>query len=231
MLLTSTSSIISILLSCFLLTSSVKNVVGDSHEQCEQWASMGECDANPNFMSENCATACERYAHLPAFPDIEGIDSFFQLTANDIDGNKVNFERFIGHVTIIVNVASFCGYTESHYAGLVQLNREFADTGLVEIIAFPCNQFGAQEPEGPEFIKLFAAKKGVEFTMMEKIDVNGPKTHQVYQFLKSATGPRQIGWNFATYYVIDSDGNVKSFSGSEPMELKEVVLELLENEL
>jgi glutathione peroxidase len=228
---TTTSSILSFLLSCGFVLLCVENVVGDSHKNCEQWAVMGECDANPNYMLQNCATACEKYAQTPEYPDLEGIDSFFQLTANDIDGNKVNFERFIGYVTIIVNVASFCGYTESHYAGLVQLHREFADTGLVEIIAFPCNQFGAQEPEGPAFIKKFAAKKGVEFTMMEKIDVNGPKTHQVYQFLKRETGPRQIGWNFATYYVIDSDGNVNSYSGTEPMELKDVVLDLLEREL
>lgn len=98
------------------------------------------------------------------------------------------------------------------------------------MIAFPCNQFGAQEPESNENIKEFAANKGAKFTMMDKINVNGPDASIVYKFLKAKAGPSNIGWNFATYFVVSPDGSVESFSGVEPMQLKDGVLELLDND-
>jgi len=127
-------------------------------------------------------------------------------------------------------VASYCGYTESHYRSLVQLYSQFENTSPVEILAFPCNQFGQQEPKSNEEIKDFSSSKGVKFRMMDKIDVNGPNASLVYKYLKSKAGPSQIQWNFATYFVIGPDGSVQSFSGVEPLELKEGVLGLLGRE-
>ena len=101
----------------------------------------------------------------------------------------------------------------------------------VEILAFPCNQFGQQEPEECPVIKRFAAKKGVDFTMMNKIDVNGPSASPVYKYLKNNAGPKRITWNFATYFIIGPDGTVQSFSGVEPMDLKGDVLALIDQEL
>ena len=72
---------------------------------------------------------------------ISHIKSFFELTAKDIDGNLIEFETFRGQVTVLVNVASYCGYTESHYKGLVEL-WEHVKQEAVNILAFPCNQFG-----------------------------------------------------------------------------------------
>jgi glutathione peroxidase len=106
----------------------------------------------------------------------------------------------IGKVTIIVNVASQCGYTESHYRGLVNLWSKVKDES-VEILAFPCNQFGYQEPESEANILRFAKAKGVEFTMMSKINVNGPTASLVYKYLKKAAGPASITWNFGTSLV------------------------------
>ena len=103
--------------------------------------------------------------------------------------------KYIQPVTIIVNVASYCGYTESHYRGLVDLWSKVKDE-TVEILAFPCNQFGAQEPESDSSILQFAKNKGVEFTMMSKIDVNGPNSSLVYKYLKKEAGPATIKWNF-----------------------------------
>ncbi len=82
--------------------------VGDSHENCEQWAAAGECDKNPNYMRQHCAKACEQYELIDYSP-IDGVESFFDLKASDIDGNLMYFEQFRGRVTIVVNVASFCG--------------------------------------------------------------------------------------------------------------------------
>ena len=230
-----------------------------------EWARMGECENNPDYMLANCDDSCENHAEealrnaedikvclfvfvlryfvhalfrvhyltIHRIPTLrtQDITSFFDLEAKDIDGNLVKFEEFKGKVTVVVNVASYCGYTESHYSGLVALYNELKDTGVVEIIAFPCNQFGAQEPEECSTIKRFAANKGVEFRMMDKIDVNGPTASKVYKYLKRAGGISTITWNFAAYFVIGPEGNVQGFKGVEPHELKETIEELIDKEL
>ena len=168
--------------------------------------------------------------HIPTLRT-QDITSFFDLEANDIDGIVVHFAEFKGKVTVIVNVASYCGYTESHYNGLVALYNELKDTGVVEIIAFPCNQFGAQEPEECPTIKRFAEKKGVEFRMMDKIDVNGPRASKVYKYLKRESIISTITWNFAAYFVVGPEGNVQGFTGVEPHELKGTIGELIDKEL
>jgi len=123
------------------------------------------------------------------------------------------------------------GYTQEHYAELVKLHRSLAHTGMVEILAFPCNQFNHQEPDDCGRIKQFALGKGVEFRMMYKIDVNGMNADPVYKFLKKEAGPHHIAWNFATYYVIGPDGSVQSFSSVLPTQLEDVALDLLSEEL
>lgn len=157
--------------------------------------------------------------------------SFFGLEAEDIDGEIIDFEAFRGTVTIVVNVASYCGKTDSHYRGLVELYNELSPTGKIEILAFPSNQFGEQEPDECSVIKEFAIERGVKFTMMKKIDVNGPDTHPVYKYLKNEAGPDEIRWNFATYYVVSPEGEVQSFSGVRPGELKEIALSMMGEEL
>ncbi len=114
---------------------------------------------------------------------------------------------------------------------LVKLHQNLQQTDAVDILAFPCNQFGDQEPKEPAWIKSFTQEKGVEFTMMEKIDVNGPKTHPVYLFLKKHSTVHHIEWNFATYFVIAPNGHVFPFSGVEPMALEEVVYSIMQREL
>lgn len=182
-------------------------------------------------MQSSCAASCDKFeqARLADQKELEGV-TFFDLKAKDINGNDFDFASLKGKVTIITNVASFCGYTESHYRGLVELYSELEGTSAVEILAFPCNQFGAQEPESNANIKQFAENKGVKFTMMNKINVNGPDASLVYKFLKKESGPSNIGWNFATYFVISPDGSVESFSGVEPMQLRDGVLEMLDRE-
>ena len=82
------------------------------------------------------------------YPDkkIGHINSFFELEAQDIDENILKFDQFKGQVTVITNVASYCGYTESHYRGLNKLYKKFKGSKVpLNILAFPCNQFGEQE--------------------------------------------------------------------------------------
>jgi len=141
------------------------------------------------------------------------------LEAHNIDKVPLKFDQLKGKVTVITNVASYCGYTESHYNGLIKLHDQFKASAAFNILAFPCNQFGGQEPEACPTIKNFAIKKGVHFTMMDKIDVNGVDAHPVYHFLKKVAGPPKITWNFATYYIVSPSGSVQSLSGVEPLDL------------
>lgn len=195
------------------------------------WANQGECDANPNFMLIQCASSCFK-AQQAVERDaaaLAAIDSFFDLSANDIDGNELKFETLRGQVTVLTNVASYCGYTDSHYRSLVELYAAVADKP-VTILAFPCNQFGKQEPGTADDIKEFAAQKGVKFQMMQKINVNGPDSHIVYKYLKHQTKTPAIGWNFATYFVVDPEGKIDAHHGIEPMTLLPLVLKMAGSE-
>jgi glutathione peroxidase-family protein len=177
-------------------------------------------------MGRHCRLSCQKYAQIEE--DLQHITSFFDLSADDIDGNNFEFKDLKDKVTVVINVASKCGYTESHYKGLNELYSTFKDTGKFEILAFPSNQFGEQEPESCPNIKKFAKRKGVEFRMMYKIDVNGADAHIVYRYLKAKVGPKLIDWNFHTYYVISKGGEIMSFPRAEPMGLADIVGDLLD---
>jgi glutathione peroxidase len=113
-------------------------------------------------------------------------------------------EVIAGKVVLFVNVASKCGLTPQ-YNGLVALDQAYGEKGLV-IIGVPCNQFGAQEPGSPEEIKDFTKTKyDVDFTLLEKQDVNGPNRSPLYQFLVG--DGEDISWNFGKF-LIGRDGQV-----------------------
>ena len=133
----------------------------------------------------------------------------YDFTAQDLLGNKVNFADFTGKVLLIVNTASECGFTPQ-FAGLQALHERYSDQGLV-VIGFPCNQFGKQEPNDGAAIGEFCQRNyGVEFLMIQKIDVNGEHAHPIFTWLKSQQGgllTDDIKWNF-TKFLIGRDGKV-----------------------
>jgi glutathione peroxidase len=182
-------------------------------------------------MLRECSESCRRVYEIQEDQSarVRTISSFFDLEASDLYGHPFSFASLRGKVTVIVNVASHCGYTESHYHGLVELWSSIREDP-VQILAFPCNQFGKQEPGTAKEIADFAKSKGVEFTMMEKIDVNGPTTSLIYLYLKSQTNVTAIRWNFATYFIVSPEGDVTAHTGVEPMDLKPTILELLGKE-
>ena len=105
-----------------------------------------------------------------------------QVTVKDIDGKSVNLADYKGKVLLIVNVASYCGFTKQ-YSGLEQIYKQYKDNGF-EILAFPCNQFGEQEPGTNEEIKNFCSSKfDVNFKLFDKIDVNGSNKSPLYSIL------------------------------------------------
>lgn len=137
-------------------------------------------------------------------------DSIYDFSAPLLDGNLVTLASFRHKVLLIVNTASQCGFTPQ-YAGLEELYSTYRDRGLI-VLAFPCNQFGAQEPGTADQIGAFCQKNyGVSFPVFAKIDVNGPNAHPLYRFLKARKaglfGFRRISWNF-TKFLIDPNGNV-----------------------
>lgn len=111
------------------------------------------------------------------------------------------------------------GHTKQHYEQLNDLYAKFATNGDFEILAFPSNQFGGQEPGSESEIGAFCEKKGVQFRIMGKVNVNGHSTHSVYKFLKHRAGPPRIAWNFATYYLVNRQGKIKSYNDVSPADL------------
>jgi glutathione peroxidase len=134
-----------------------------------------------------------------------------------LDGSVENISDYIGKVLLVVNVASECGFT-SQYRELQSLYQEFHDKGF-EILAFPCNQFGAQEPGTAEQIQAFCTVNyGVTFPVFKKINVNGPDAHPLFEYLKTAApgllGTEAIKWNF-TKFLINREGlPVKRFASA-----------------
>jgi glutathione peroxidase len=132
----------------------------------------------------------------------------FEVTT--IDGGRQRLEDYRGQVLLIVNVASQCGFTPQ-YAGLEDLYRKYRPQGF-SVLGFPCDQFGHQEPGDEAEIKSFCKLKyDISFPLFAKIDVNGPNTHQLFEFLKSARRglfwTKRIKWNF-TKFLVDRHGAV-----------------------
>ena len=138
------------------------------------------------------------------------MSGIYEYSATTLDGKIKALSDFSGQVALIVNTASKCGFTPQ-YKGLEDLYRKFGDQGFV-ILGFPCNQFGGQEPGDSNDIAQFCTLNyGVTFPMFERIEVNGPKTLPLYNFLKNEAkgllGSSQIKWNF-TKFLVDREGSV-----------------------
>ncbi|KAI5964544.1 GPX2 [Candida theae] len=161
------------------------------------------------------------------------MSKFYDLTPLDSKGNPYPFSELKGKVVLIVNVASKCGFTPQ-YEGLEKLNKQF-EGKPVQILGFPCNQFGNQEPGSAEEIGSFCKLNyGVTFPVLAKIEVNGSNASPVYQYLKSQKsgllGLTRIKWNFEKF-LIDQNGNVvERFSSlAKPADIAPKIESLLKN--
>jgi glutathione peroxidase len=155
----------------------------------------------------------------------------YDFRAASIDGPEVPLESYRGNALLVVNVASRCGFTPQ-YRGLEQLYEKYRDRGFV-VLGFPCNQFGQQEPGSESEIKTFCETQfAVKFPLFAKIDVNGPNTHPLFEFLKKVKpglfGTKRIKWNF-TKFLVDRQGNpVKRYSPkAEPAGIEEDIRRVL----
>ena len=137
------------------------------------------------------------------------MSAIYDFTANSLAGEAVPLKRFEGHVLLIVNTASACGFTPQ-YKGLQELHQKLSPRGFA-VLGFPCNQFGAQEPGDARQIEQFCESNyGITFPMFAKIDVNGSHTHPLFEYLKrekSGLLGSSIKWNF-TKFLVDRAGKV-----------------------
>ena len=150
----------------------------------------------------------------------------YEFSVKDIDGSEVDLSSYKGKVILIVNVASACGFT-SQYEGLQDLFERYKDKGL-EILAFPCNQFGSQEPGSNEQIKTFCEDKyNISFKLFDKVDVIGEHASPLFNYLNKVAG-RDIKWNF-TKFLFDQNGNfIKGYGSMKtPKMIEENIIELV----
>ena len=136
--------------------------------------------------------------------------NLYDFSVKDIHGKTVNLDAYKGKALLIVNTASQCGFTPQ-YKGLEALYKKFHAKGF-EVLGFPCNQFGAQEPGNEADIESFCeVNYGVTFPLFAKVDVNGDEAAPVYKFLKKAKpgllNTEAIKWNF-TKFLVDRNGKV-----------------------
>jgi glutathione peroxidase len=157
--------------------------------------------------------------------------SIYDQEVTDINGQRISLSTYRNKVLLIVNVASKCGFTPQ-YKELEAIYRELGPKGLV-VLAFPCNQFGSQEPGSAEEIKNFCTiNYEISFPLFSKVDVNGDSASPLFEFLKSSLpgvlGTKAIKWNF-TKFLIDKNGlpRVRYAPTDLPENIKKDIVSLL----
>ncbi|MCU4412886.1 glutathione peroxidase [Acinetobacter sp. WU_MDCI_Axc73] len=136
--------------------------------------------------------------------------SLYQFEAELLEGDIKSLADYEGKVLLIVNTASKCGFTPQ-FAGLEKVYEKYKDRGF-EVLGFPCNQFGGQDPGSNDEIGAFCQRNyGVNFPMFAKVDVKGPEAHAIFRYLtreaKGILGSESIKWNF-TKFLVSKDGKV-----------------------
>ncbi len=159
------------------------------------------------------------------------MSTIYGIPCTTIQGKEHTLTQYTGKVLLIVNTASKCGFTPQ-FQGLEDLYQKYQAQGL-EVLGFPCNQFGSQDPGSHEEILSFCQRNyGVTFPMFAKIDVNGPDTHFLFRHLKTQApgmlGSEAIKWNF-TKFLVDKTGNVKEryAPSTKPSDLEPAIQALL----
>lgn len=145
------------------------------------------------------------------------------IAVKTMDGKEKPFSEYSGNVLLIVNVASYCGYT-SQYAGLEKLNQKYRDAGLC-ILGFPCNDFGAQEPgSNAEIAKFCTINYGVSFELFDKVHAKGSLQHPLYARLTKAVEPTgDVSWNFEKFLVSKQGEVVARFKSSVTPDSPELI--------
>jgi len=179
-----------------------------------------------NFYGFKCSAQVQ---HMEDSKSNNEVINIYDVKVKTIEGKEIYLSDFKNKVLLIVNVASKCGYTPQ-YEGLERIYQKYKDKGL-EILAFPCNDFGGQEPGSGEEIKEFCTSKyNVSFSLFDKIKVLGDEKNQLYSKLIKFEPAGDISWNFEKF-VIDKNGNVSGRFKSKIKPEDTEIISLIENEL
>ena len=159
------------------------------------------------------------------------LNNISSIKVKDMNGKEIALSSYKGKVLLIVNVASACGYTPQ-YKGLQELYEKYKDKGL-EILAFPCNDFGGQEPGTNAEIKEFCSMNyGVTFKLFDKVKILGKDKNNLYKALtdNEITGTKDVKWNFEKF-LISKDGKIVSRYASKVKPMDEELVSAIEAEL
>nr|QZX63200.1 glutathione peroxidase isoform 1 [Halisarca dujardinii] len=164
------------------------------------------------------------------FSSVCGQSNVYSFTMKDIHGHEVPLKEYSGKVLLIVNVACLCGYTDGGYRELIWLQNEYASKGL-EVLGFPCNQFGSQEPWPESEIHEWVSENyQLNFQLFSKVTVFGDDAHPLYRYLSKEMG-RVPTWNFAKYIVNRAGKVVKFFpTTSDFQQLNDFLERMFANE-
>ncbi|ENV57355.1 glutathione peroxidase [Acinetobacter soli] len=159
--------------------------------------------------------------------------NLYQFEADLLEGETKSLADYQGKVLLIVNTASKCGFTPQ-FAGLEKIYEKYKEQGF-EVLGFPCNQFGGQDPGSNQEIGSFCQRNyGVSFPMFAKVDVKGPEAHAIFRYLtreaKGILGSENIKWNF-TKFLVSRDGKVlnRYAPTTKPESLEEDIEKALDN--
>ncbi|KAK9891365.1 hypothetical protein WA026_014606 [Henosepilachna vigintioctopunctata] len=140
--------------------------------------------------------------------NLHEVKSLYEFAAKDVHGVIVPLNKYKGHVCIVVNIATKCGYAKNHFAELMQLYDQYEESKGLQILAFPCNQFGDCEPLENWEIADFVNENKIRFDVFEKVEVNGENANPIWKYLKykkPGTMKGNIKWNF-TKFIVDRMG-------------------------
>lgn len=197
--------------------------------------SLGACSTEPVVKASEAAPVADSGKETVATTQPVQVEAapaasagIYGLQVPSLAGETVDLSSYTGKVSLVVNVASKCGYTRQ-YDGLQKLHQEFAGSGF-QVLGFPCNDFGGQEPGSAEEIGSFCRDKfGVTFPMFAKVKVKGDGLSPIYERLIAATG-KTPGWNFCKY-LVGKNGEVlhywKSGTAPDSAELRDAIAKAL----
>jgi len=216
-------------------------------DACQKLMEAGDCskEGRKVWMRTNCPASCRTYQAMgiAQIDFSKRQDTFFDLKANDSKGRSIDFERFAGYVTIIVDESSLCGFTKKEVKELERLQK--AHEYVMQIVIFPTHQItggsvsddtttettSSSTKDDCPGLKDLKKSNGANFLFMEPVEVNGVNTHPVYQYLKGVQMFEDLGTDYVTYFVIQPEGHVQVHEDITPLALMESVIYAVRTEL
>ncbi|KAL7527126.1 hypothetical protein ACHAXR_004338 [Thalassiosira sp. AJA248-18] len=182
----------------------------DLFPECGEWAERGDCQpgGRPYFMQKNCPESCHEKTHRE--PETRHIsddqEEFYELSAKDANGKVLSMENFEGYVTVLVNAARVCDYSEIFYETLEHMHS--IHPYALEILAFPFETENADIDSCRDAIEAAEKKGGKKIHIMEAVSINGENTHPVFQYLKKLFDMEEMDPTFSHYFFINPDGTL-----------------------